>query len=177
MLYTIIKYVSASIFLIIGRHSTNGGYIEPNITIDQDIDCGDAYNDTCIINCALNFDEANWTTARIPHVYCGNTTKCVIHCSANYCLRDSYILAHHTTDLDILSRQRMFPILSIISITINGSSFTNSTIHCPQSSPLSPSCIINADDAQSTEHRHTRSSIATMMVMVMVCIHTLRSRV
>eukprot|EP01083_Nonionella_stella_P140695 431975_1 len=220
MLYTIIKYVSASIFLIIGRHSTNGGYIEPNITIDQDIDCGDAYNDTCIINCALNFDEANWTTARIPHVYCGNTTKCVIHCSANYCLRDSYIHANHTTHLDILSHggngcfqssQLYLPnhgnatiightnrvtnhtlndlqiysgthtnridiqchdsihsntqndcdslqihaqTAQYLSITINESSFSNSTIHCPQSSPLSPSCIINADDAQSTEHVH-----------------------
>eukprot|EP01083_Nonionella_stella_P024733 68197_1 len=220
MLYTIIKYVSASIFLIIGRHSTNGGYIEPNITIDQDIDCGDAYNDTCIINCALNFDEANWTTARIPHVYCGNTTKCVIHCSANYCLRDSYIHANHTTHLDILSHggngcfqssQLYLPnhgnatiightnrvtnhtlndlqiysgthtnrigiqchdsihsntqndcdslqihaqTAQYLSITVNESSFSNSTIHCPQSSPLSPSCIINADDAQSTEHVH-----------------------
>eukprot|EP01083_Nonionella_stella_P196873 724132_1 len=138
---------------------------EHNITIDDDIDCGDAYNDTFIINYTLVY------TATIPP----NMPSTV---QPSYCLRDSYILAHHTTDLDILSRQRMFPILSIISITINGSSFTNSTIHCPQSSPLSPSCIINADDTQSTEHRHIRSSIATVMVMVsLVCIQALRSRV
>eukprot|EP01083_Nonionella_stella_P300122 1022878_1 len=114
---------------------------EHNITIDDDFDCGDAYNDTFIINYTLVY------TATIPP----NMPSTV---QPSYCLHDSYILAHHTTDLDILSRQRMFPILSIISITINGSSFTNSTIHCPQSSPLSPSCIINADDAQSTEHVH-----------------------
>eukprot|EP01083_Nonionella_stella_P189097 698551_1 len=84
---------------------------EHNITIDDDIDCGDAYNDTFIINYTLVY------TATIPP----NMPSTV---QPSYCLHDSYILAHHTTDLDILSRQRMFPILSIISITINGSSFT-----------------------------------------------------
>eukprot|EP01083_Nonionella_stella_P196874 724136_1 len=57
---------------------------EHNITIDDDIDCGDAYNDTFIINYTLVY------TATIPP----NMPSTV---QPSYCRRDAYIHTHHTT--------------------------------------------------------------------------------
>eukprot|EP01083_Nonionella_stella_P131755 400518_1 len=97
---------------------------EHNITIDDDIDCGDAYNDTFIINYTLVY------ILRQYHQICHPLFSQAIVCTMPIYTRiipRNYI--HH-----------------------NQWKFLRKQHHAsPTIQSFIPSCIINADDAQSTE--------------------------
>eukprot|EP01083_Nonionella_stella_P073336 198219_1 len=218
MLYATIQFVSTTVFFLLTIQRLYGTYIEPNITAYHDVDCGNAPHDICTITCNLTIAGKWESPSRFPNVYCGNTSKCIIHCIAESCFRDSIIHANHTAHLDIISRggksclQDAFLHLpnygnatisgdsngvtghalkgliihsgthtkhidiqctdtagevtkndcnnmqihaqnaQYLQMTINGASADNTIIYCPTNGGSSPSCVINARNAFSSQN-------------------------